>query len=59
MPYISPCPQFYENNFEFPGFYIYLGVTIISIIIVYLLYRRKEEKEYIKKIERKNSYQID
>lgn len=55
LPYISPCPQFYENNFEFPEFYIYSGITIGLTIMTYFLYRRKEEMDYIKKRIEKNS----
>ncbi|MCH7561904.1 MAG: hypothetical protein IIC67_11195 [Thaumarchaeota archaeon] len=50
--YITPCPQFHENNFEFPGFYIVLGFTIMALVITYFLQRRKEEKEYVEKILR-------
>jgi len=48
--YITQCNEYNVNNFEFPEFYIVLGISIFSICIVYFLQRRKEEKEYIKKI---------
>ena len=51
--YITKCAEFNENNFEFPEFYIFLGITVLSIFIVYVLQRRKEEREYVKNILRK------
>lgn len=52
-PNFSSCQEFNTNNFEFPEFYIYLGITLFSIYIVYFLQRRKEEREYIAKVLRK------
>ena len=51
--YITKCAEFNENNFEFPEFHIYLGITVLSICIVYVLQRKKEEREYVEKILRK------
>ncbi len=51
--YITTCAEFNENNFEFPEFHIYLGITVFSICIVYVLQRKKEEREYVEKILRK------
>ncbi|KAG2473364.1 MAG: membrane protein of unknown function [Nitrosopumilales archaeon] len=53
--YITTCSEFNENNFEFPEFYILLGITILSICIVYFLQRKKEEDEYIEKVLRDKS----
>jgi hypothetical protein len=44
-PNFTTCTEFYENSFEFPEFYVYLGIVILSIIIVYFFQRRKEERE--------------
>jgi hypothetical protein len=49
----ATCSQFNNNNFDFPEFHIFLGVTVLSVVLVYFLQRRKEEKEYVKKILRK------
>jgi len=54
--YITQCAEFNENNFDFPEFHIYLGITILSICIVYVLQRKKEEKEYVEKILGKNNH---
>jgi membrane protease YdiL (CAAX protease family) len=53
LGWISTCSQFNNNNFDFPEFHIFLGVTVLSVVLVYFLQRRKEEKEYVKKILRK------
>ena len=52
---ITICSQFNNNNFDFPEFYIYLGITALSVVVVYYLQRRKEENEYVKKILRKQN----
>ena len=52
---IATCSQFNNNNFDFPEFHIYLGITALSIVVVYYLQRRKEENEYIKKVLRKQN----
>jgi len=54
--HITSCQEFNVNNFEFPEFYIYLGITILSIVIIYFLQRRKEEREYAKKILREKHH---
>ena len=50
----TTCSNFNNNNFDFPEFHIFLGITVFSIVIVYYLQRKKEEREYVEKILRKN-----
>ncbi len=52
-PYITQCAEFNENNFEFPEFHIYLGITILLIFVLYHLARKKEEQDYVKKVLKK------
>jgi len=51
--YITQCAEFNENNFEFPEFHIYLGITILLIFVLYHLARKKEEQDYVKKVLKK------
>jgi len=47
----ATCSNFNNNNFDFPEFHIYLGITVLSVCVIYVLQRKKEEQEYIKKIK--------
>ena len=51
---LAICSQFNNNNFDFPEFPIFVGITVLSVVVVYFLQRRKEEREYIRKILKKN-----
>ena len=42
--YVSQCPQFFDNNFDFPGFHIVVGLAVSLLLITYFLYRRKSKK---------------
>jgi len=42
------CHQFFDNEFEFPGFHIMVGLASSLLLITYFLYRRREINNTLK-----------